>query len=259
MASKRGITELLVNCQAEFASSSENGDNKRKLVKLLQEMASCEIDPDQDYPEIEKFLKSLWNNSVLLEDCILVSGLIYTKINSKLFLPEICSKVNVKSLLHNDWVVMSLIRGALLASSHSSDLLKQMEEMTIYAIETGISNNRIVLISRHMENLLHIYTVDTAYNIEFRGQQINSIINRTLRLNSDLTDYKSRDLVKFHLNILKERASGYQLNKFALDLLDCLPEMNKTSVQIFDSLCTLDSLNPSIHAQIFKLILPCLR
>ena len=259
MSSERGITELLMECRNEFATSSENGDIKRKLVKLLQEMASFKLDPDQDYPEIEIFLQSLWNNPVLLEDCILVSGLIYTKLNSRLQFAEIREKVNEHILLHGDWVTMSLIRGSLLASSHSSDLLSQLEGITVSAIEEGISNNRIVLISKHLENLLHIYTIDSPYPIKYRGQQVISIVSRTLRLNSDLIDYKSRDLIKLHLNILKAQASENERDEFALDLLDCLPEMNKVSVQIFDTLCTVDSLNSSNRARIFKSILPCLR
>lgn len=255
----RGITELLADCRNEFAVSCENGDSKRKLVKLLQELASVKIDPDHDYPEIESFLHSLWNNSVLLEDCILVSGLIYTKINSKLAFTEICAKADVPKLLHADWVTMSLIRGSLLTSSLSSDLLGHLEQMTISAIEEGISNNRIVLISRHLENLLQIYTLDSEYMIELRGQRVISIVSRTLRLNSDLTDYKSRDLIKFHLNILKTQSSDIDRGSFTLGLLDCLPDMNKVSVQIFDTLCTMESLSPSIQARIFKSVLPCLR
>lgn len=257
MASERGITEYLAECGAEFAISSENGDNKRKLVKLLQELSSCEIDPDEDYSEIGKFLQCLWNHSVLLEDCILVSGLIFTKINSKLSFPEIFEKANVPSLLHGDWVTLSLIRGALFAPN--PDVLEQAEGITISAIEHAIFNNRIVLIARHLENLLNIYTTDSSHDIVSRGQQILSIINRSLRLNSDLADYKSRDLIKFHLNVLKEKASDNERDSFANSLLDCLPEMNKVSVQILDALCILESLNFSIQTRIFKSVLPCLK
>ena len=154
---------------------------------------------------------------------------------------------------------MSLIRGSLLTSSLSSDLLGHLEQMTISAIEEGISNNRIVLISRHLENLLQIYTLDSEYMIELRGQRVISIVSRTLRLNSDLTDYKSRDLIKFHLNILKTQSSDIDRGSFTLGLLDCLPDMNKVSVQIFDTLCTMESLSPSIQTRIFKSVLPCLR
>lgn len=260
MASERGITDLLAECRAEFATSSDNGDNKRKLVKLLQELSACEIDPDEDYPEICKLLQCLWNNSVLLEDCLLVSGSIFTKLNSKLSFPEIFEKATVHSLLHGDWVTMSLIRGALFASNRSSDVLDQAEEMTVSAIEHAIINNRLVLISRHLENLLHIYTADASYDIESRGQQIISIINRSLRLNSDLADYKSRDLIKFHLSALKgKQTSDNERDRFGNNLLDCLPEMNKVSVQIIDALCNLESLNLSIQTRIFKVVLPCLR
>lgn len=262
-----GLGNLLSDCKREFAVSCENGDNKRRLVKCLQDLASQHLEGIDDRREIEEFLHSLWNCPVLLEDCILVSGIIFAKLNSQLIYSELFKKAQIHNLNNNDWIAVAFMRGILLDPSLASrnispEQLEELASITLEAIDSAITLNRTVLVSRHLENILHIYTAESkinCYDPIVRGNQILSLVSRALRLNTDLTDYKSRDLVKWHLNDL-----GLQQNldleiAFAKNLLECLPEMNKISIQIFSSLSSLSSQDSFIKDQIFRLSLPCLK
>ena len=261
------IVDLLVKCENELEKSFENGDNKRILVKSLQEIASRKYDdlaPAPSSQKLEKILQTLWNHSVVLEDCILVSGIIFAKLHQGLNYVELCEKAHSKSLKNEEWVTVSLMRGILLDVTvlKSQDQLNQLAEITLSAINAGLTSNRSVLISRQLEDLLSIFTFEqnlNVYDIQGRGAQIISIVNRTLRLNADLTDYKSRDLIKWHLNILSTLDNPLYYTNFAVTLLDCLPEVNKITVQICDSLCSFNFQNYSIPTRILAIITPCLK
>lgn len=258
------IVDLLTKCENELERAFENGDNKRSLVKILQEIASRKYDLVPVALKLEKILQALWNHPVILEDCILVSGIIFIKLNQGLNYVELCEKVHSKSLRNEVWVTTSLMRGILLDATvlKSQDQLNQLTEITLSGINAGLKSNRIVLIARQLEDLLDIFTFEqnlNAYDIEGRGAQIISIVNRTLRLNADLTDYKSRDIIKWHLNILSTLDNPVYYTNFAVILLDCLPEVNKITVQICDSLCSFNFQNCSIPARIMAIIIPCLK
>lgn len=256
------IVDLLAKCENELEKSFENGDNKRIVVKSLQEIASQKYDLAPYAYRLEKIFHILWDHSVLLEDCILVSGIIFTKMNQGISYLEICEKA--KSLKNEEWVYMSIMRGILLdhAVPKSQDQLNQLAEITISAINLGFTSNRSVLISRQLENLLSIFTLEqnlNVYDFQGRGNQIISIVTRALRLNADLTDYKSRDLIKWHLNILISLDNSIHYTNFSVTLMDCLPEANKITVQICDSLCAFDFKNNLIPMRILKLVSPCLQ
>jgi hypothetical protein len=262
------IIALLAKCDNELEKSFENGDNKRILVKTLQEIASEKYDLTRSAHKLENIFHTLWDHSVLLEDCILVSGIIFTKMNQNLNYLELSEKVKVhaKSLKNEEWVYVSLIRGILLNDSvlKSQAHLNQLVEITISAINSGLTSNRSVLISRQLENLLSIFAHENilnVYDFQSRGAQIISIVNRTLRLNADLTDYKSRDLIKWHLSVLSSLSldNSIYYTDFAAILLHSLPEVNKVTVQICDSLSAFDFKNYSIPARILTIITPCLQ
>ena len=265
MTESRKVDDLISKCEDELKIAFENGDNKRILVKILQELASQKYDLVPSAQRIEKILQNLWNHPVLLEDCILVSGIIYTKLHQGLSFLELCKKSCANHVKNEEWVTMSVMRGISL-NTHlpkSKDQLDQLVEITFAAINEGFTSNRSVLISCHLENLLNIFTCEkesNVYNIQVRGSQIISIINRTLRLNADLTDYKSRDLIKWHLNVLNSHQLQEEYINFATSLLDCLPEVNKITVQICDALCSFNFQdNQLITSRILNIVLPCLK
>ena len=258
------MLSLLDRCKVEFTSSCENGDSNRKLVKLLQDLAGCTFDRKAEPVEIENFLRTLWNHPFLLEDCILVSGIIFAKLNPTLNYSDLFEKAQVGALQHSgDWVSVALIRGLLLNNSVSSGQLEELFGATTKAVDVGLLGNRTVLVSRHFENMLHIFNAESSlnsYNAAIRGSQILSLVSRTLRLKADLTDYKCRDLVKFHVNFLNSQQNtqtAASLIEFTNGLLECLPEMNKISIQIYCSLIPSDS--DLVQKRIFDLCVPCLK
>lgn len=260
MSLSSSIAKLLAECENEFIISRENGDNKRRLVKFLQDLASHPLDQIDNINQIECFLQSLWNCPILSEDCILVSGIIFAKLNPGIHYSDLCEKSQIVHHRNGDWVSAAIIRGILLSSQNSCEQLNELVNVTLKAIDVAILNNRTVLISRLLENVLQVYTAElkmNCYNSTHRGEQILSIVNRTLLLKSDLTDYKSRDLVKWHLNALQNNLN-YQV-EFAKNLLEYLPEVNKISIQIYYSLCCLNFQDSFIQNHIFELCLPCIK
>lgn len=264
MILEAGISDILNSCRLEFIKSIDNDDNNRNLVKLLQKLSIQKFDNIDLHEDIEELLTRIWKHPVVLEDCILVSGIIFAKLYPELEYSSLCEKALVENLDNSDWIKMSLIRGMIQDRDFRlfSGQLEQLGRLTASSIDDGLSRSRIVLICRHLENLLHIFNIEYdlgAYDINSRGDQIKNIIGRALRLNSDLMDHKSRDLIKFHLNVISLVGSSDDCSHFTSNILDCLPEMNKISIQIFDSLCTLKFQEQSIFLRIFKLTLPCLK
>ena len=307
----RGINEVISDCH-KFLGRSDNatGDSTRKLVKSLQELTilNYESIPSHLSLKIKDLLRLIWNHPILLEDCILVSGIIFAKLSFSKSLPpfnsyeNICELAGLQELIHSEWVGMSLLRGLLLnipATEKSLELLHSLASKTFLFIDEALKTNRAVLLSRHLENLLQIFTMEytqnpSSYNISARGHQQLVLITQTLRLKVDLVDYKSRDLIKWHLSvILKDPEpkilslieskstnpedsqvkftfppeSEAEAEIFIESLLTSLPEMNKVSIQIYDTLLSLSSATSklskrfisSLYTRIFDLSLPCLR
>lgn len=262
-------SSLLDKYKEEYPISCENGDSNRKLVKILQDLATRNFDQINAKEEMESLLKSLWDNSVLLEDCILVSGIIFAKLYPQMNYFELCQRANVDSLQQRDWVSLALMRGIFLNTAYVKTIklsteFEELIDLTVSSIFTGIINNRIVFVSRHLENLLFIYTAELSmnlYNPNTRGNQIISIINKTLLLKSDLTDYKSRDLIKWHLNVLTNLQQNFEekIIKFSEMLLDSLPEATKISISIYLTLGSFEFQSASVKTRIFELCLPCLK
>ena len=261
MTADTRIIDLLNKCRLEFNRSTDIGYDKKKFVQLLQELSLQKFDLLNDTFYIEKFITDIWDHPVLFEDCILVSGIIFAKLNIELEFIKICEKASIEKFKNKDWIGMSLLRGIIQdpRSKLSQEQLEHLAKSTMSSIDEA--GNRIVLICRHLENLLQIFTAEQelgCYNVNSRGHTIVHIVNRTLRLDADLTNYKSRDLIKWHLSILSKQGNSEDCVIFSSTVLDCLPEMNKISIQIYDALCSLECQDHSIHARIFKLTLPCL-
>lgn len=313
MAITRGINEIISDCHTFLVKiDNPTGDSTRKLVKSLQELTilNYESIPSHFIVEIKDLLRLIWNHPILLEDCILVSGIIFAKFSISTSFPtfnsyeNICELAGIQELIHSEWVGMSLLRGLLLKISEkekSPELLQSLALKTFSFIDEALKTNRIVLLSRHLENLLQIFTIEytqnpISYNLSARGQQQLVLITQTLRLKVDLVDYKSRDLIKWHLSVIfkdsepiesesfvsvfesdttvyveavipEESQTESEPEIFIESLLTSLPEMNKISIQIYDTLLSLSSATSklskrfitSLYTRIFDLSLPCLR
>lgn len=262
------IFDILTACVSEFQIVCANESNGKPLVKQMQALSSQNFDYIQDKEDFRRqvmiFLQNLWTHQILLEDCILVSGLIFSKLyqSSSSDYNNLLEIARIEDSPHREWVSMSILRGIIFSnSSGRSEDLKHLVQVTLCEIDTCIIQNRSVLISRHLENLLSLFAAEEkllSYDHRWTGQQIVLLVSRTVRLKADLVDYKSRDLVKWHLSHLQAHGSDKDKENFASAIMECLPEKNKVSLQIFSAICSVTLENSCIYESIFRLSLPCL-
>lgn len=256
---RMNISELVILSRAELSNSND----WRPLLKILQKISICDLSSGSDTECLLEFITTLWNHHTLLEDCILVSGIIFAKIHSigsktvESF-SKLCEIAEMSSQKYQEWIEIALIRGFLLSTSkekRSEEFFETLYTASMEALEENIKVNKIVLISRHLENILQIFTAEfdqKVYCSEVRGSQILSLVTRTLRLKSDLIEYKSRDLIKWHLTVLHSSATPDIFQAYCDKLYTTLPEMSKVSLQIFDFLCSFDTILPSYRLKIFS-------
>jgi len=259
------IFAILATCISEFKLICACENQGKKLVKSLQFLSSQKLDQIDDALKIDivSFLQDLWHHPVLLEDCIIVSGLIFSKLNSAMEYSKLLSIANIDQCPQKEWISMALLRGIISSTaSKRPEQLKFLTRISLLEIDSALLNNRSILISRHLENLLSLFEIERSldcYDQLWAGKQIVLLVGRTVRLNADIVDYKSRDLVKWHLNYLSVCVNYQDKEKFVLSILDCLPESSKVSLQIYAALCAIDFESTSIYERIFKLSLPCLK
>lgn len=262
-----GLHDLIMKCQSDYSDATFTGDNQRRLVKLLREISLATLDDSSIHDELNKLFSLLWNDSVLLEDCILVSGFIFAKMHANQDFSSLCALSDSRNLRNLDWVELALLSGVLLRdlSTTSSSNLRNLARICEVKIFALLSTARSVLISRYIENLIQIFVIENtrtgSYDFASCGSVIVLIVSQTLRLKVDIVDYKSRDLIKFHINALLSKQMIAEYLQFTSEIVDSIPDSSKVALQIFELICSNRQvpLGSNLVTKIFHSTLSCLK
>lgn len=266
--------------------------DSRQVLRLLQKLSSNPNPPESSSSVLTDVLSALWNHDLLLDDCILVSGILYvrSKLAASASIEEILKKESYDAYKHSDWVRLGIVRGLLVvgsgtvpsaptlssssssatvtttASSSSSlrSFLPQLLTITESGMLEAIQTNRLILVARHLENLIQCleleYTINESLPQTFNSS-ISGILSKALLVKYDLVEYKCRDLIKLQYRSLALSVGSEAAEEFLLGVLALLPEVGKVALQCFDA--ALDDqetgISDSLARVIFEQSLPMIK
>lgn len=225
--------------------------NARTILNTLQKLSVLDLTGVKDH--LVSILHRLWNHDLLLDDCILVSGIIFVRLQGKGDFKEILNYSAYSEFKHADWVFVGIIRGVILASKGTSEMLA----LTEAEICAAIQKNRLILVARHLENFIQI--LEAKYAAGEAPAEVSSLIlailSKTLLLKSDLVEYKSRDLIKLQY----QKLASDEGEHFLLNVLECMPETSKVAVQCFDAALDSEHVSEQLSTLIFNRSLPLIK
>lgn len=238
-----GVEALLEQVNHQLADTV----NARNLLALLQKLSAAPLQDLLNHQEkLMQILSILWNHDQLFDDCILVSGILHVRLaGPSADLDALLRAESYSEHKHADWVFLGVICGILIAQ-FPSESLAQIPLLAANEITLAIQKNRLILVARHLENIIQYYqsAYKSGLNPSDQTTLIISILAKTLLLKSDLVEYKSRDLIKLHYQAL----SGAEAESFISKVIQCMPDIGKVAVQCYDTVLDSDSVSaPFIH------------
>ncbi len=231
----------------------------RKVLGLLQKLSS--VDTSFNSADLQVVLAKLWNHDLLLDDCILVSGILFVRSRLAQQQEPIQEILNhsVEQYKQADWIRLGILRGLLVVCKSSLlTFLPDLLQMTETEIQSAIQANRLILVARHLENLLQILELNYNNGIlpAAFSQAICLTLSKTLLLKSDLVEYKSRDVIKFQY----QKLDSSDAERFLFDTLELLPEIGKVALHCFDSALQEErGISKALASVIFEHSLPLIK